>query len=132
MKKAIFCAFFLQIFYKKKVIFFVLRAKVKKIKKLEKSAFFFTFPIRLGRGGGYRILPLPPTCGFGLKFQPAVLSESVRSAEIVLLFFGYQAAIPTCGAVQGFGEIRRLVRGSILYGQFTPTSKSKKLIRFII
>jgi len=57
---------------------------------------------------------------FSLKFAPyrnlqetplqlAVLSESVRSAEIVLLFFGYQAAIRTCVVVWGFREIRRLV-----------------------
>ena len=53
--------------------------------------------------------PPPPTSGFGLEFQPAVLSKPARSAEKFLPFFGYQAAIPTCGVVQGFIEIRSLV-----------------------
>ena len=39
--------FFLKFFTKKKDIFFVLRAKVKKIKKLGKKVPFFIFPIRL-------------------------------------------------------------------------------------
>ena len=52
-----------------------------------------------------------PTCGFGLEFQPAVLSEPARSAEKILPFFGYQAAIPKGGVVRGFREIRRLMGG---------------------
>ena len=28
----------------------------------------------------YRILPFPPTCGFGLEFQPAVLSEGLEKS----------------------------------------------------
>jgi hypothetical protein len=44
-----------------------------------------------------------------LEFQRAVLSEPARSAVKFLPFFGYQVAIPACGVVRGFKEIRRLV-----------------------
>ena len=49
-EKSIFSAGFRQISYKKKVIFFVLRAKVKKNKKLRKSVFFINSPWGLGGG----------------------------------------------------------------------------------
>jgi hypothetical protein len=48
---------FLVVFFtKKKVIFFVLQAKVKKIKKWKKGLFFH-FPLRLGGRGGYYDAP---------------------------------------------------------------------------
>jgi hypothetical protein len=47
------CRFLSNFLQKKKVIFFVPRAKVKQNKKLEKSAFFINFPIRLWGGGYY-------------------------------------------------------------------------------
>ena len=65
--------------------------------------------------------------------QPAVLSEPARSAENFFIFFGYQAAIPTCGVVRRFRKIHRLVgRGEYPVVLFCFFSKKKKFEKKII
>ena len=51
------CTFWSNFLQKKKVIFFVPRAKVEKNKKFGKNCLFINFPVRLGEGGVYYDAP---------------------------------------------------------------------------
>ena len=70
-----FCAFFGPIFYKKKIIFFVLRAKVKKIRNLKKVPFFH-FPQKVWEGG----FTMTPLYNYGVN---KLLVLKIRTASYV-------------------------------------------------
>ena len=75
-EKAIFCAFFSQMFYKKKVIFFVLRAKVKKSRNWKKVTFFH-FP---HKAWGY----YETACMFGFLCCNFIV---LLPCHLIMLFF---------------------------------------------
>ena len=46
----------------------------------KRQLFFWSIFSKKNNNIAYRVLPLPPTCGFGLEFQPAVLSAGLEKS----------------------------------------------------